>query len=161
MCLWHKQTVYGMKAVMQSTNATATLPDWSLRNKIPSVPLLWKFSVCVDMQYSAPSCRRTWWQRQKLRDQSLKSGSRVSQEAGTKNNTWLKYLPSSRNKQQSAANCDIFTKTGDWEEASGIDFIIMAQIHNLCHVCHLKFGYCFSCFAVLAAVLYYSKFHRI
>lgn len=130
MCLWHKQTVYSMKTAMQSRNATATLPDWSLWDKIPSVALLWKFSVGVDdMHYSAPSCRwpsrggqdarRMWGQREKLRDQSLKSGSWVSWEAGTKNNTWLKYLPS--NKQQSAANCNtVFTKTGDWAEASGI-----------------------------------------
>lgn len=74
MCLWHKKAVYGVKTTMQSTNTTALLPDWSLTDRIPSVPLFWKFSVHVDdMHYSVPSCRwpwrggqdarRTWWQR--------------------------------------------------------------------------------------------------
>lgn len=109
-------TVWRLRCKAQRySNATATLPGWSLWDKIPSVPLLWRFSGgVVDMHYSAPSCRwpsrggqdarRTWGQRQKLRDPSLKSGSWGSSEAGTKNSTWLKYLPS--NKQQSAANCN-------------------------------------------------------
>lgn len=122
------ETVYGTNSAMQSMSATETLSAWYVSDRMTSVPLLWKFSVQCGrhaLEHSIMQMTLTRWSgreedvgkvREKQGDQSLKSGSCVSWEAGTKNSTWLKYFPFSRSKQYSAASCSVFTEAGEWAD---------------------------------------------